>query len=648
MKNTCIWLLMLVLFSLQGISQDEVLLTIDNKPFLRSEFERIYHKNNNVPGYESKSVEEYLDLFINFKLKVLEAERLGYDTLKTFITELAGYREQLAKPYLQDRQVMEQQLQEAYNRSINEVNASHIMVKLPASPSPQDTVAAYEKILKIRNRVLAGESFDKIAREESDDHSARVNDGRLGWFSAFAMVFPFEQAAYQTATGELSLPVRSRFGYHLIRVNGKRPSPGEIKLAHIMTRAARNEKQETIDQAKDKIYVYYKSLQSGEPFGETAAKYSEDAGSAKEAGLMRWLRSGELPPEIEEMVYALKDSGTFTPPVQSDYGWHIFQLVGKRPLGTFEQMKPRLEERIMMDERGKRAEQAVISRIKKESGFVLYPENVEALAALMDSSVYTGQWDINTAGDLIEPVFSFGGKEYTQKDLAAFVLNARRYAREESLGSIVDKKCNELVNKELLEYEKDRLEGRYPEFNYLMEEYHDGILLFNITDDTVWSKAVSDTAGLKAFHARHFNEYTWQERADISVYKFSNKLLVNTVKKYAKKRASQKWTPEEMTSRICPDDTIHCIAIKDGKYEKDDKIADKLVWEKGSIKKSDQSNIYELTLVNAIIPPMPKTFDEVRGQVTADYQNFLDRKWIEALRARYAIAINRDVLTLVK
>lgn len=415
-----------------------------------------------------------------------------------------------------------------------------------------------------------------------------------------------------------------------------------------MTRAARNDKQETIDQAKEKIYGYYKSLQSGEPFGELAAKYSEDAGSAKEAGQMRWLRSGELPPEIEEMAYALKDSGSFTTPVQSDYGWHIFQLVGKRPLGTYEQMKPRLEERIMMDERGKKAELAVIARIKKESGFVFYPENVEALAELMDSSVYSGQWDINTAGDLIEPVFSFGGKDITQKELAAFVITARRYARDESLGSIVNKKCDELANKELLDYEKSRLESRYPEFNYLMQEYHDGILLFNITDDTVWSKAVRDTAGLQAFHARHFNEYSWQERAEISVYTFTNKLLVNTVKKYAKKRVSQKWTPAEMISRICPDDTIPCIGIKDGKYEKGDKIADKLVWKKGSVKESDQGNIYELTVVNAIIPPMPKNFDEVRGQVTADYQNFLDRKWIEALRARYVIAVNRDVLTLVK
>ena len=639
---------MLVLFPLQVFSQDEVLLTIDNKPFLRSEFERIYHKNNNVPGYESKSVEEYLDLFVNFKLKVLEAERLGYDTLKSFITELAGYRDQLAKPYLQDRQVMEQQLKEAYYRSINEVNASHIMVKLPANPSPLDTMDAYGKIMKIRSRVLAGESFDKIAREESDDPSARVNDGRLGWFSAFAMVLPFEQAAYGTAAGEVTFPVRSRFGYHLIRVNGKRPSPGEIKLAHIMTRAARNEKQETIDQAKEKINGYYKSLQSGELFGELAAKYSEDAGSAKEAGQMRWLRSGELPPEIEEMVYALKDSGSFTPPIQSDYGWHIFQLVGKRPLGTYEQMKPRLEERIMMDERGKKAELAVISRIKKESGFVNYPENVVALAELMDSSVYSGQWDINTAGDLIEPVFSFGGKEFTQKELAAFVITARRYSQDESLGSIVNKKCDELVNKELLDYEKSRLEERYPEFNYLMQEYHDGILLFNITDDTVWSKAVSDTAGLKAFHARHVNDYTWKERADISVYTFTNKLLVNTVKKYAKKRASQKWTAEEMTSRICPDDTIPCIDIKDGKYEKGDKIAEQVAWKKGSVKESDQGNNIEFVIVNAIIPPMPKNFDEVRGQVTADYQNFLDRKWIEALRARYVIAVNRDVLTLVK
>jgi peptidyl-prolyl cis-trans isomerase SurA len=637
------------LLSLTAWTQDEILMTIAGKPVLQSEFERIYHKNNQVNGYENKSVENYLDLFINFKLKVLEAKSQGYDTMRTFVTELAGYREQLARPYLQNRKIIDRQLQEAYDHTINEVNASHFMVKLPANPTPADTFKAYNRIMEIRKRILAGESFEKLARDESEDPSAKKNNGNLGWFSAFMMVFPFEDAAYHTPVGTLSLPVRSRYGYHLIQVNAIRPTLGEIKLAHIMTRAVKTDSEEKNIQARENIYKYKEMLNSGVSFVEVAQKYSEDEGSARKGGQMRWLKSGELPPDIEEEVYKLKDSGDCTLPLQSDYGWHIFQLQAKRPVASFDQMKAQLEDKIMHDERGRLAEKSKIDEIIKESNFIRYTVNYAALTNVLDSSVYTGTWDPAKAGDLIKPVFTINGKDYLQKDLAIYIAQSRRYRKEEGLDQIVRSKCDEYSNKELMAFENSKLEEKYPDFRYLMEEYHDGILLFNITDNMVWNKAVKDTTGLIDYFRQHQGQYNWKERADVSVYTLKDESNLDKVIKLAKSRPAKKWTASEFIKQVCPQDSIPCMTITDGRYEKGDtNVTGHFKWQKGTVAISGNKGIKKVVVVNALLAPSPKTFQETRGQVTADYQNYLDQKWIAALRKKYPVIINREVLQHVR
>jgi len=649
MKRNLISVILLLSLSINARPQDEVLLTVGGIPVYRSEFERIYHKNNQVSAFESKSVEDYLDLFINFKIKVMEARSLGYDTMQTFVRELAGYRDQLAKPYLQNRKIIEKQLQEAYDHTVTEVNASHIMVKIPQNPAPSDTLNAYNRIMDLRKRILSGESFEKTAREESEDPSAKRNSGSLGWFSAFMMVFPFENAAYNTPVGELSMPVKSRYGYHLIKVNGKRPALGEIRLAHIMTRVARTESQEKIGQARDKIFKYKEMLDNKVPFAEVAQKYSEDEGSARNGGQLRWLKSGELPADIEEQVFSLNDSGDFTIPLQSDFGWHIFQIRGKRPVASFDQLKSQLEERLMHDERGKLAEQSKIADIMKEADFVRYPGNIDDVTRVLDSTIYTGTWNPEAAVNLIEPVFAVNGREYLQKDLAGYVAQTRRYRKEEPIELIVHNKCEEYINRELLAFENRRLEEKYPEFKNLMEEYHDGILLFNITDNQVWSRAVKDSAGLVTFFGQHQGDYNWKERADVSVYMIKDESKLSLVTKLAKSRSSKKWTADEFIKKICPLDSVPCITITDGLYEKGDTaVTGQFRWKKGSIAVSTKNSVRKVVVVNDLLQPMPKAFQEIRGQVTADYQNYLDQKWISTLRAKYPVIIDKQVLQRVR
>jgi peptidyl-prolyl cis-trans isomerase SurA len=649
MKKNIYFFFLLSLLPVLASAQDKVLLTIDNQPVMLSDFERIYHKNNEIQGSENKSVADYLQMFIDFRLKVYEAEKQGYDTLASFRNELAGYREQLSRPYLQDIKLVDQLVKEAYDRTINEVNASHIMVRVAGNASPADTLAAYNKALDIRKRLISGESFEKIAINESDDPSAKSNAGDLGWFYAFSMVYPFENAAYNTPVGGYSMPVRTRYGYHIIRVNNKRRALGEIKLAHILIRADRNQKPEDVDQALEKIKVCYRELKAGKPFAQVVKENSEDLSSSQNGGQMRWIRSGELPVNIENKVFALTDSGSYTGPLRSDYGWHIFQLQSKRPLPSFDQMKSQLEEKVMMDERGKQAEKTFIEEVKKDMGYQAFPQNVARLVALVDTSVYKGNWNPPSNENLSNPVFVISNKPYSQMDLAIFIMKTKRYNPKSSLSDIVNSKYDEMVKKLLFENEKQQLETKYPSFKYLMDEYHDGILLFNIMDKNVWSKAVNDSAGLHQYYQDHSGDYQWKERADVSVYTLKNADMLKTAKKMALMRTRKNWSADQYLKQVCGNDTMKCMQVSDYKIEQGEKASfGDFQWKKGAVQTQTIGNVTRIVVVNNLIAPGPKAFNEVQGQVTSDYQNLLDKKWIEELRAKYPVVVNKDVLQKVQ
>ena len=629
--------------------QDEILMTIGNEKVTKAEFERIYHKNNSSVVYDNKTPREYLDLFINFKLKVLEAKAQGYDTMSAFIKELDGYRDQLAKPYLKDKEQDQQMLEETYRRIATEVNASHIAIKVAfAAATPADTLEAFNKIMALRNRVIAGESFEDIAVAYSDDPSAKNNKGNLGWFAAFRMVFPFEDAAYRTPIGQVSMPVKTRYGYHIIRTNDFRPAIGDILLAHIMMRVRSGADSATHRAATEKINKCYSLLQQGESFAEVAKMYSEDDASAKNGGRMRWLTSGELPPEIEERVFAL-DSGEYTEPMKSEYGYHIFQCLGKRPVKTFDELKSDLEQRIANDERQKNTESLFVEKLKKEYGFTEYPENVDALIALVDSSLYEGRWDPALKGELIDPVFTIGDRDYSQFDLGRYIKAGRKYTKKETLESICNRRYDEFVKEKVLQYEKDRLDQKYPEFRYLMEEYHDGILLFNITDVMVWSKAVKDTVGLQQYYDLHKKNYRWETRADVSRYSTKDSSLEAKIVQYARQRIAKKWTPKQFNALVCGQDTLPCVEVQDLKMEKGtDPVVDGLEWKKGTMKTYREKDKTTVVTINGILKPQTKLLKESRGLVTADYQNELEKAWIKELRLKYPVVIDEKVFETIK
>jgi len=379
---------------------DQTLLTIGGEKIPSSEFVRIYLKNNQVVNAtDRKSVEEYLDLFVNFKLKVIEATNLKFDTLSSFKSELANYRQQLARPYMTDKETEQRIVNEAYERMKYEVNASHILINVSEQALPSDTLRLYEKAIAIRNRIINGEAFEVVARATSDDPSVKNTNGVLGYFTVFQMVYPFESAVYRLKVGEISMPVRTRFGYHIIKLNDKRPARGQVKVAHIMVAVSKDATPEQQAKAKEKILSIYKQVLNNEDFGRLASQFSEDPGSSKNNGELPWLGSGSIIQVFEKVAFAFDHDGQVSEPFQSPFGWHIVKRLARKEVGSFDDMMPDLKKKISSDMRNTISVERMIAKIKTENSFTEDTLNLKSVVSLIDSAIYKRQWTLPVLND---------------------------------------------------------------------------------------------------------------------------------------------------------------------------------------------------------------------------------------------------------
>jgi len=625
-----------------GQSADLVLMNINGKPILKSEFEYIYNKNNSNNSLDKKSLEEYVDLFINFKLKVEEAKSQGIDTTKSFINELSGYRSQLTKPYLTDTKIEEAILKEAYERSKYDIDVSHILIRIPQNATPADTLKAWSEINIILKR-LQKEDFAKVAKEVSQDESVEKNNGRLGWISAFRTVYPFESAAYNTSVGAVSKPVRTDFGYHLVKVHDRRNSLGEVLVSHIMIFAAKGdvEKNKT---AKTKIDSLYQRVLAGEDFGTLANKYSEDKGSSVKNGELPWFGTGRMVPEFETAAFALKEKGNISKPIQSDYGWHVIKLIDKKGIPSYEDLKDELERKVKRDERANRGQDVFLAKSRTENHFNLNESGLKEFYNVLGNNKLSDSNFIANTANLNKPLFGFADKTYTQADFVAF-LKTNSNSTKNIASEVIDEKFKSFADKELLAFEDSQLEKKYPDFRFLMQEYHDGILLFEISNRQVWDKASKDTEGLAKYFKEHKEVYKW-EKSHYKGYVISckDKQTLDAAKRIVKK-ASPDSISKYLTVRL--NDSIQHVKVEKGLFvQGDNKVVDKEVFK-------TKDNVVPSTdfpysfVVGKMLKNKPEDYNDIRGLVTADYQEFLEQEWIKSLRAKYPVKVNQDVLKLV-
>lgn len=648
---------LLTAFGLAGFAQSnaDVILEVGDEKVTAAEFLHIYTKNNRNQelSYSLDSLNSYMDLFVNFKLKVAEAKSMGLDTLKSFQQELKGYRTQLAQPYLTDKTVEDELIREAYERLKFDVNASHILIKIDPEKQGADTLEAYKKAQKVRKLLLDGGDFEEIARKYSDDESVRYNNGNLGFFTVFGMVYPFETAAYNTPVGEISNIVRTRFGYHILRVNEKRPAKGRIRVAHIMVLTPKEANEEQKKQAEYKVDIIQKKLEAGESFEDLAKEFSEDRRSGREGGLLPWFGvGGKMIPEFENAAYQLNEVGEVSKALRTSYGYHFIKLVDKEPIGTFEEEKLKLDRRISNSARASRSKDVLVERLMKEYNAKVNEAAFNEVKALITDSIFFGKWDAREAYKLKKPVFTFADEKVSQEDFARYMTKFNRKTEPKPLDFFVKEKFEDFKADKILAYEKSNLENKYEKFRFLMKEYHDGILLFDVTDKMVWSKAVKDTLGLEQFYQNNKDNYMWDTRYQTHIVSVDDKKVRKSVLKYMKKNPAASW--ELVDSLFNPADTLmdskpfvqkeHWVVYEAGQNQFADELAEKYAKKldkKGRIVcVMDDSRVLDMSKRE----PGVKALSEARGVITADYQNYLEKEWINALHTKYEIKIHDDVL----
>ena len=618
-----------------------IIMTIDNDSISKAEFDKVYSKNNTKKSaYDMDDLREYLELYINYKLKVKEAESMKLDTNQTFVNELRGYRKQLAQPYMTDKSVTDKLLNEAYERMQYDIHASHILIGCMDDALPKDTLKAYNKAVALRTKIVKGANFGEVAKESSDDPSAKNNRGDLGFFTALQMVYPFETAAYSTDPGNISMPVRTRFGYHIIKVEEKRKAKGTIKVAHIMVKLPSEASDSLAAIAKSKIDEIYKELTEGASFEDYAAKFSDDKASGRKGGELPPFGTGRMVPEFEKAAFAIEKDGDFCAPVRTSYGWHIIKRIELTPIPTFDEKKNELKNQVSRDSRANLGKESKIAQIKEEYKFTEYPKNYTEFSKKLDTTLTNGSWNAESVKGLNKPLFKLADKNFTQSDFAKYINSHQSKKTNSTPQQVAYNLYRQYVDESCYSYEEENLERKYPEFAALMKEYRDGILLFDLTDKKVWSKAVKDTAGLESFHDNNKNNYMWGQRLDASVYICNSPEISKKVRKYLKKKK----TSTDIQTLVNEDSQLN-LTVKEGLFQKgDNDIIDQVVWIPGITKDIVKENSVAFVEIREVVDPTPKELSEAKGVITADYQNFLEKQWIEELRNKYQVNVFEDVV----
>lgn len=658
-------LLVVIFFSFfvldaQNSFNKKILATVGNQKVTVGSFLNIYTKNN-LGSSDTVSIKHAVNLYIDFRLKVLSAEKKKLDTLASFKGELAGYRSQLVKPYFENKKVEDALLKQAYQRSRYDIRASHILIKLPQDASPADTLKAWNKIEKIRNEIINGnKSFRQAAIKYSDDPSARNqkaipglrparrgNGGDLGFFTVFNMVYPFESAAYNTPVGQISQPVRTRYGYHLIKVTAKRPAMGVAQVEHIFIPMKPGTSATDSLKKVREIDAIYQKIKEGMPFEKAAKLYSQDKGSSYMGGRLPKFTSGRIVPQFVVNVDSLK-RGQISKPFQTIYGFHIIKLLSRKKPGTFKQDQASLRSQLEGNQRSNLIKNAVIDKLKKEDHLKIFSKAKQQIFAVLIKKLEQGKLlYADSLKNLVAPLVKIGRKNtqtFSQYDFADYVgkyqqkLNPKGY-RPLEIEQLFDKYTGE----KLIAYEKLHLGEHHPGFKGLMQEYHDGVLLFNLTNKMVWSKATKDSAGLKKYYFEHQSNYQWKPRV--------HAIVLKTSKQKISKLESELHTYKNPDSALVAIDHKKIpgfphIAVDSGYYEKGDNIiTDQVRWVKGISKPVfEKGNQADIVLIENVLPVSQKPYKDARGLVIADYQNLLQKRWVENLRKKYPVHVNQKVL----
>lgn len=635
-------------------NENSTMFTIAGDNVSVKEFVRVYTKNNinNQADFSQQSLDEYLDLYEKFRLKVKEAEFLGMDTAASFVEELKSYRGQLTASYLSDRKATDALIEEAYQRMQEELDVSHILVFWPNSnPSKTDSAVVLKEILKIKKGAENGSFetqiavYNKSSNNKYPNNKQKYEGGPLGYVTVFQTVYPFESAMYNTPVGSISEPVATKFGYHLVYVKDKRKARGKIETAHILVKSKNSDSPENQEIAANKVLQIYAEIQNGSlSFEEAVKKYSEDKKTKYSGGKLPFLSSAEMLNSYANAAFALAADGDYSTPIKTKIGWHIIKRIKKEEIKTFDLVKKDIEKRVEKDSRSNVAKNLMISDSKEKFGYTKNQSALNEVVKDLINSNTKGRYNLESSS-YSKNIFTIGKDAHTQADLIRLVKGTRGRQTENVSEAYLLSLAQGYEDKEITQYREAHLEEIDEDFKNLMQEYHDGILLFELTNKVVWTKAVEDTLGLKGFFEANRDNYVWKDRIVVTSYNVKDEKSATKIKKYLAKGKSQKFIETKMNKKE------RVVSTETKSLEKDvNDFAKQLVWEKGNV--SEEKNLdgsVLLHFVDDILTPTNKELNETRGYVISDYQEFLEKEWVANLRKKFTIVNNDEVFkSLVK
>lgn len=621
-------------FTIAQSIDSENLMTIGGETISVKEFLRVYNKNIDLVQDESqKNIDYYLNLYTNYKLKLKEARTLGFDKKDSYKKEFESYKNQLSKAYTTDKEVTETLVKEAYNRTTSEVKAHHILVRIQPG---QDTLAAYEKIKALRSRMVK-EDFTSLRTALHDGKSVFVED--LGYFSAFKMVYDFENAAFNTPLGQTSKPFRTQFGYHVVKVLDKRPSKGKVQVAHIMI--ANNQKDSTL-VPENRIKEIFRSIQEGDSFESLAKQFSDDKSSAAKGGVMNPFKSGDIRSEIfVNTAFGLKEIGAISEPIQSQFGWHILKLISKTPVEPYEQIKVDLEQKVKRDARSKIIRQKMLEKLKQQ--YKISQPSLESVVAKIQKNDADDTWEVEAS---MEPqVFlKIESQELSYRDFLDLLnKNKRSFKASTGKSKFISNQYALFLENNLFQYKKNNLINENEDYANVLKEYEEGLLLFDIMENKIWKGAQLDSIGLKSYYNENTSKFKSNSKITATIARSNKKKKLKAVKKMW----SQGFSTDAISQKLNERD--QALIFSSGDFEIDSPLIPKnMVFNKGISEIYSLDDNYVLLNISNIETPQILSFEDAKGAVISKYQSVLESEWLETLRNKYPIVINEKILSDLK
>lgn len=640
MKTSWLILSGLMLCGLQTAqSQSPVVMTVGSERVTLEEFNAIFRKNNQDKKVSKAELDEYMELFQVFKLKVYEAKQLGLDTSAAFNRELNAYVKQLAQPFLRDTSVENALVRTSYQRMLKDRKISQILIRLPKCASGKDTLNAVNQLNKIAAKInKGGLSFQDAVKQFSQDSVGRLNGGQIGWITGSPSIsWNFESAVFTTPVGKVSKPVRTSMGYHLILVEQERPARGRIQVSHIYISGS--EDAELNAKAKAKAEDALRRAKSGEAWESLVRNFSENYQNSSRGGILEPFGINEYLPVFEDAAFALKSPGEISGLVETPQGYHILRLEKLPSIPPFSEFESDLKKILSKSSRWKQPSEVFVEQLKKEYGFRWLKTDFSFLANAQ------GDFTVESMGNHTDVVLaSFGSTQLTVKSVLDYATAERKQIQQKDVCTFEQQIIKPFIESVLLSYKETRLPAENIKFKYLMNEYREGILLFSLMDEKVWKRSVRDTAGLISYHEKNKEKYMWDVRSEAIVVDCKTEAVEQEARKLAAKLVAGKITVQDFTRKLNKKAADN-VLVQQGLFAKGMHAVVDLANQTVSVGPTDRSQQkIRFAVVTNVLAPAPKKLEEARGQIISDYSGFLETQWVEELKSKYPVSIDKNTL----